>query len=261
MRGGSRVSSTSGSGSPGNDSASCGCARRPNGGRGSRPRCLIALASSPRAADVGGEAELVGELADLVVVVALVEAQPLRLLVRRAEVGQPGSLSSVVARHLEVVAVGSVDRDADRDSVRLRSAGSAWYHACARSVGFGPVFSPPSGAFVIAPSIASHSQSIPFSSSYASSPRQSSQNTPASVHSWKRRWAELKRPVAQRVPLAARRGDQPLQRNSTAARRSAVASGLVGDAPGGGAPRCSTSYECRWGAHPLAASEPCERPA
>ena len=40
-----------------------------------------------------------------------------------------------------------------------------------RSVGFRPVRSPPSGALVMAPSIASHSQSSPFISSYSCRPR------------------------------------------------------------------------------------------
>src|SRR4051794_41879656 len=39
-----------------------------------------------------------------------------------------------------------------------------------RSVGFLPVHSPPSGALVIAPSIASHDQSMPLRVSYSSSP-------------------------------------------------------------------------------------------
>ena len=40
----------------------------------------------------------------------------------------------------------------------------------ALSVGFGPVFGPPSGALVIAPSAASHDQSIPTTSSYSKQP-------------------------------------------------------------------------------------------
>src|SRR3954467_14563872 len=60
-----------------------------------------------------------------------------------------------------------------------------------RSVGFLPVRSPPGGALVIAPSIASHSQSSPFNSSYSPTPwAQRVTDTPASVHSGKRRWAE-----------------------------------------------------------------------
>ena len=72
-----------------------------------------------------------------------------------------------------------------------------------RSVGLRPVRSPPNGALVIAPSIASHSQSSPFNSSYSSSPRaQRFTKTPAAVHSWKRRWAEEweQMPVASNAP-------------------------------------------------------------
>ena len=70
-----------------------------------------------------------------------------------------------------------------------------------RSVGFLPVRSPPSGALVIAPSIASQDQSSPFSASYSCSPRaQRVTNTPAAVHSWKRRWAE----ELEQMPVAFR---------------------------------------------------------
>jgi hypothetical protein len=80
-----------------------------------------------------------------------------------------------------------------------------------RSAGLRPAVFPPGGAFVIAPSAASRLQSIPSSASYAVSPRrQSSRNTPAARHSWKRRCAEddAQSPVAEsafqeRVPLAA----------------------------------------------------------
>ena len=50
--------------------------------------------------------------------------------------------------------------------------------------GFGPVFSPPSGALVIAPSHERNDQSIPIFWSYSKSPwRQISWNTPARSHS------------------------------------------------------------------------------
>lgn len=52
---------------------------------------------------------------------------------------------------------------------------------------------------VIAPSIDSHAQSSPTSSSYAARPRaQSRRNTPAATHSWKRRCAEL----LEQMPVA-----------------------------------------------------------
>ena len=56
-----------------------------------------------------------------------------------------------------------------------------------RSVGWGPVFSPPSGAFVIAPSLARGSHSLPQRSSNRFTPAcQRVKNTPASPQAWKR---------------------------------------------------------------------------
>src|ERR687888_422447 len=62
-------------------------------------------------------------------------------------------------------------------------------------------FSPPRGAFVIAPSIEQKLQSMPFNSSYRSRHLfQSFLNTPASFHSWNLRWAELE----EQIPVAFR---------------------------------------------------------
>ncbi len=67
-------------------------------------------------------------------------------------------------------------------------------------------FEPATSAFVIAPSIDSHDQSIPLSPSCFANPvRQSASNTPAFVHSRKLRYAELheQMPVASSaIPLA-----------------------------------------------------------
>lgn len=52
------------------------------------------------------------------------------------------------------------------------------------------------------PSIDSHAQSIPFNSSYSSSPAfQNARNTPAATHSWNRAWAvdPGQMPVASRA--------------------------------------------------------------
>jgi hypothetical protein len=88
------------------------------------------------------------------------------------------------------VAVGAVMRHPDRDPCRLAEK-RTFRPPFARSVGFGPVASPPSGAFPVAPSQESQAQSIPTCSSYSSSPcRQISWNTPACSHSWKRRCAD-----------------------------------------------------------------------
>ena len=67
------------------------------------------------------------------------------------------------------MAVGAVVREPDRDA---RSLGEdrPFRPLLALSVGFGPVLGPPSGALVIAPSIASQDQSIPILASYSTSP-------------------------------------------------------------------------------------------
>lgn len=111
------------------------------------------------AADVRGEAELLRELADLVVVVAAVEAESLR---RRGCRDRPLDRDRFDrgAAELEVVQVRARRRDPDRDTLALREERS-FRPFLALSVGLGPVSSPPSGALPSAPSIASHSHSIP----------------------------------------------------------------------------------------------------
>ena len=111
------------------------------------------------AADVGGEAELREQLAHLAVVVGLVEADSLRLLGRGL-----GPLDrdrgEREAGELVVVQVRAGVLDPDRDPFPFAEE-APFRPLFARSVGFGPVFARPSGAFVIAPSIASQSHSIP----------------------------------------------------------------------------------------------------
>src|SRR6266516_3680111 len=110
-------------------------------------------------ADVGGEAELGHELAYLVVVVAAVEAEALRP--RRCRLG-PFDRDRLDRRagQLEVVAVRTRGADPERDALAL-SEERSFRPFLALSVGFGPVSAPPSGALPSAPSIASHSHSIP----------------------------------------------------------------------------------------------------
>lgn len=109
--------------------------------------------------NVGGEAERFEQLAYFVVVVAAVEAEPLWLLRCRL-----GSLDrdrlERRACQLEVVAVRTGRADPDRDALALGEE-APFRPFLALSVGFGPVSSPPSGALPSAPSIASHSHSIP----------------------------------------------------------------------------------------------------
>ena len=114
-------------------------------------------------ADVRGEAELARELGDLVVLVGRVEAQSLR--------ARPGRFGPLDRDRLDrrsskqvVVAVGACVGYPDRDAATLGEE-APFRPFLALSVGFGPVLAPPSGAFVIAPSIASHSHSIPWCSS------------------------------------------------------------------------------------------------
>jgi len=148
-------------------------------------------------ADVGAEAKLAGEFVHLEIVVALVEAEALRLIGARLGPLDQDALERR-AKELEVVDVRARDLESDRDAAPLADE-RALRPLFALSVGLGPVSAPPSGALPNAPSTDSHSHSIPFSSSYASSPwRQNSANTPASVHSWKRRWAELE----EQIPVA-----------------------------------------------------------
>ena len=70
------------------------------------------------AADVGGEAELARELAHLVVVVALVQAEVLGCLGRRLGTSDRDALKRA-AGELEVVAVGTVNREPERDAAAL----------------------------------------------------------------------------------------------------------------------------------------------
>jgi hypothetical protein len=117
---------------------------------------LLLLAAG---ADVGGERELLAEIAYLVVVVGGVKAEAVRPL--------PGRLRSFDRDALErrpgelvVVQVRARWRDPDRDALTLGEKRS-FRPFLALSVGFGPVSAPPNGALPIAPSIASHSHSIP----------------------------------------------------------------------------------------------------
>ena len=115
------------------------------------------------AADVGGERELLGEVADLVVVVGGVEAQPLRPLPGRLGPFDRDRLDRLPGE-LVVVQVRARRRDPDRDALALGEE-APFRPFLALSVGLGPVLAPPSGALPIAPSIASHSHSIPNCSS------------------------------------------------------------------------------------------------
>jgi len=113
--------------------------------------------------DVGAEAERASELVDLGVVVALVQADALRIVVAGVRSLDQDALEGR-AEELEVVDVGARDLEPDRDAPAFAEKRS-FRPFFALSVGFGPVAAPPSGALPIAPSHDSHSQSIPFSAS------------------------------------------------------------------------------------------------
>ncbi len=72
----------------------------------------------PTRLDVGREAELCHDLTHLVVVIALVQAHPLRLLSRRLGTLDGNALQGF-ADHLHVVAVGALHGQAHRDAVGL----------------------------------------------------------------------------------------------------------------------------------------------
>ena len=110
-------------------------------------------------ADVRGEAELAGEFLHLVVVVGRVEAETLRTAPGRLGTRDRDRLDRRPGKEM-IVSVGALVGYPDRDAATLGEERS-FRPLFALSVGFGPVWPPPSGALVIAPSIASHSHSIP----------------------------------------------------------------------------------------------------
>jgi hypothetical protein len=114
----------------------------------------------PARAHVGGEAELGSELVHLRKVVALVQTEPLRPLRSRAGPLDRDRLDGGSAE-LEVVQIRAGRFDAERDALTLAEE-APFRPFLALSVGFGPVAAPPSGAFPSAPSMASHSHSIPY---------------------------------------------------------------------------------------------------
>ena len=111
------------------------------------------------AADVGSEGELFGELANLAVVVGSIETQPVWSLPGRLGPFDRDRLDRLPGE-LVVVQIRACRRDPERDALTLGEERSL-RPFLALSVGFGPVSSPPKGALPSAPSIASHSHSIP----------------------------------------------------------------------------------------------------
>lgn len=84
---------------------------------------------------------------------------------------------------LAVMPISSCNCDADRYAICVRQKASL-RPFFARSVGLAPVASPPSGDFVIAPSIDCHFHLTPLEASYSSNPCfHICSKTPASAHS------------------------------------------------------------------------------
>jgi hypothetical protein len=115
------------------------------------------------AADVRCQPVLADELATVGIVVGLVEADPLRLLDGRLGTLDRDRVERAL-QQLVIVAVGALVLEPDRDT-RSLAEDRPFRPLFALSVGFGPVFGPPNGALVIAPSAASQAQSIPTVSS------------------------------------------------------------------------------------------------
>jgi hypothetical protein len=114
-------------------------------------------------ADVRREFIVADELADVGVVVGPVEAKALRSFSGLLRTLDRDRVERALQEEL-VVAVGALVLEPDRDTIRLAEDRSL-RPFFALSVGFGPVLGPPNGALVIAPSAASHDQSIPTTSS------------------------------------------------------------------------------------------------
>ena len=108
-----------------------------------RPRLVTARA------DVAGEAKLMGERSDLVVVVAAVETQTLRLSSARLRSLDDDRIERRSGQ-LEVVDVRGRLLETERDALSLGEERSL-RPFFALSVGLGPVLSPPSGALPRAP--------------------------------------------------------------------------------------------------------------
>lgn len=114
-------------------------------------------------ADVGAEALGEDGLADALVVIASVQAKTLGAILDGNRASDWNRLEGRF-QELHVVAVRAIVGDADRDAGSLDEE-RALRPLLALSVGLEPVFGPPSGAFVIAPSAASQDQSMPTISS------------------------------------------------------------------------------------------------
>ena len=125
---------------------------------------LMALASSPPAADVSGEAKLVQRASHLVKVVAFIQAHTLGLVWtgRRSRHGQAVHRGP---HQFHVMTVRPVHRQTHRNALGFGQQATLDPAFAAVSGVWGRFFPPPKGDLVMAPSILSQLQSSPFSSS------------------------------------------------------------------------------------------------
>ena len=108
------------------------------------------------------------QLADFAVVVGPIKTQALRSFALRFRALDRDRVKRRL-QQLVIVAVRAGVIEPDRDPCGVRED-RALRPLLALSVGFGPVFGPPNGALLIAPSAARNDQSIPTCSSYSNSP-------------------------------------------------------------------------------------------
>ena len=115
---------------------------------------LVTARADVRRESVGAE-----QLERVGVVVGPVEADALRLLLGRGGPLERDRLERAL-QQLVVVALGALVIEPDRGSLPFAEE-RPFRPLPVLSVGFGPVFGPPKGALVIAPSAANQAQSIP----------------------------------------------------------------------------------------------------
>src|SRR2546423_3857086 len=133
-------------------------------------------------ANLGRKAELAQDVADFVVVLPFVQTHPLRVVLGRLWTLDDDALDRRT-QQFHIVAIGALNRQTNGYPMPFREQ-AAFDPTLAAIGGLGPVFSPPKGALVIAPSIESHCQSIPQVSSNCSSPAcHNLRKTPACTHS------------------------------------------------------------------------------
>src|SRR5919199_4876846 len=121
--------------------------------------------SSPRS-NMGNEVKSPEQHTHFIKVVSFIEAHAMPFLLCRLRSFDRNAFEGF-SRHLEIIPVRSVD--GTPIGTPCPSVSRLRFAPCfARSVGFGPLFSPPSGAFLITPSIEQKLQSMPFNASYHS---------------------------------------------------------------------------------------------